>query len=245
MTFVGLSLNTFETVTSESTTYAGIEPNIQLTTNNTIDKIYDSTRMVDRQSNNHIMQKQPGSSNDQKVIAKITYKDKSAFNDLYNQYSQLVYNLAYRILNDREDAEETVQVTFLQIWNNAASYQGDRGAVSTWIINIARSRSIDKLRTLKHRNKNTELDEEKVISAVDPADAIVQLDEKKEVLQKAIQDLPEKQRIALEMVYFEGYTHVEAAEKLNEPVGTIKTRIRLGVSKLKATILPYLKESIE
>jgi len=241
MTLLVLSLYAFESFSPKNTLNSCVQ-SAELQCSETIDKNFDFTRMVDSISSNHIMQRQSVISDDPAVVERINNKDKSAFNELYNRYSQLVYNLAYRILKDREDAEETVQETFLQIWNKVGSYQSDRGAVSTWIINIARSRSIDKLRTLKYRNKNTELDEEKVNSSINLTDIIEQRDERKAVFQKAMQALPEKQRIALEMVYFEGYTHIETAEKLNEPLGTIKTRIRLGVSKLKDTILPYLKE---
>jgi RNA polymerase sigma-70 factor (ECF subfamily) len=146
------------------------------------------------------------------------------------------------MLRDKEDAEEVVQEIFLQVWNKAYSYDSERGAVSTWILNIARSRSIDKLRTVGYRQRNIEIDEEKVNSNDDVSRIIEDREESKKVIRQALENLPDKQRIAIEIVYFEGFTHLEAAEKLNEPVGTIKTRIRLGVLKLKEKIMPYLED---
>jgi RNA polymerase sigma-70 factor (ECF subfamily) len=108
-----------------------------------------------------------------------------------------------------------------------------------WIANIARSRSIDKLRT-SYREQTTELNEERVNSKSDFSRIIEDREESRKIIREALDSLPDNQRIAIEMVFFEGLTHIEAAERLNEPVGTIKTRIRLGVSKLKEKISPYV-----
>jgi RNA polymerase sigma-70 factor (ECF subfamily) len=144
------------------------------------------------------------------------------------------------MLRSRDEAEEVVQEIFLQVWNKADSYDAERGAISTWIVNIARSRSIDKLRTLGFREHTSELDEERVNSKSDLSRIIEDREESRKIIQEALDSLPENQRIAIEMVFFEGLTHIETAEKLNEPVGTIKTRIRLGVAKLKEKISPYI-----
>jgi RNA polymerase sigma-70 factor (ECF subfamily) len=176
------------------------------------------------------------------LIPKVALKDKSAFNELYNRFSQVVFNLAMRIVADRGEAEEIVQEVFFQIWDKASLYDSNRGAESTWIINIARSRAIDRLRTLGFRKFNTEINEEKINHKSDLASLIEQKDERKTIIQKALDSLPDEQRVAIEMVYFEGYTHYEIAEKLNQPVGTIKTRISLGVAKLRKQIAPYMKQ---
>ncbi|MFI5323464.1 MAG: sigma-70 family RNA polymerase sigma factor [Thermodesulfobacteriota bacterium] len=183
-------------------------------------------------------------SADQILLARITEGDKSAFKEIYVRFSQVIFNLAFRMLRSREEAEEVVQEIFLQLWNKADSYDPERGAVSTWIINIARSRAIDKLRTLGFKGLTVELNEERVNSKSDFTRITEDREERKKIIQQALESLPENQRIAIEMVFFEGLTHIEAAEKLNEPVGTIKTRIRLGVSKLKEKISPYIGESM-
>jgi len=181
---------------------------------------------------------------DQLLIERIKEGDKSAFRELYSRFSQVVFNLAYRMLRSREEAEEVVQEIFLQIWNKADSYDSERAAVSTWVINIARSRSIDKLRTLGFKDQTTELIEDRVNSKSDFTRIVEDREESKKIIRQALESLPDNQRLAIEMVFFEGLTHIEAAEKLNEPVGTIKTRIRLGVSKLKEQISPYFGDLI-
>ncbi len=188
------------------------------------------------------MQEKLRAGTDQELIDLIKEGDKEALREIYSRFSQAVYNLAFRMLRDREDAEEVVQEIFLQVWNKAGTYERGRGAVSTWIINIARSRSIDKLRTLGYRDKNTELDEEKLNSNTDFSRILEDREEKNNVIFQALSALPENQRAVIELVYFEGFTHVEAAERLQEPVGTIKTRLRLGVIKLKEKMAPYVKE---
>ncbi len=189
-----------------------------------------------------VMQKNSNRELDQELIDQVKNRNRAAFKEVYCRFSQVTYNLALRILRDKEDAEEVVQEIFLQVWNKAYTYDPDRGAVSTWLLNIARSRAIDKLRTLGYRDKNIEIDEEKMNSNVDLSRTIEEREESKNIIKQAIHSLPDNQRIAIELVYFDGLTHMEAAEKLNEPVGTIKTRIRLGVLKLKDKIMPYIED---
>jgi len=208
----------------------------------TIDKNYDLTTMLQKLVGTLNMHQKSNRELDQKLIDQVKNRDKAAFKKIYSRFSQVTYNLALRILRDKEDAEEVVQEIFLQVWNKAYSYDPDRGAVSTWVLNIARSRSIDKLRTVGYRDKNIEIDEEKANSNVDLSRTIEDRDESKNVIRQALNTLPDKQRVAIELVYFEGLTHLEAAEKLEEPVGTIKTRIRLGVMKLKDKIMPYIED---
>ncbi len=208
----------------------------------TIDKNYDLTTMVQRLVGIPVMQQKSNRELDQELISQVKNGDKTAFKEIYSRFSQVTYNLALRMLRDKEDAEEVVQEIFLQVWNKAYTYDPDRGAVSTWVLNIARSRSIDKLRTLGYKAKNIEIDEEKVNSNEDLSRTIEDREESRNVIRQALDSLPEDQRKAIELVYFEGFTHVETAEKLDTPVGTIKTRIRLGVMKLKDKIMPYIED---
>lgn len=219
-----------------------IKLNPELLTNVPIDKNCDLTTMVQRLVGTLNMHQKSNRNPDKVLIEQVSKGDKSAFKEIYSRFSQVTYNLAFRMLRDREDAEEVVQEIFLQIWNKAKSYDPGRGAVSTWVLNIARSRAIDKIRKVGYRDRNIEIDEEKVNSNVDVSRNLEDRDESKNVIKQALESLPEKQRTAIELVYFEGLTHVEAADKLNEPVGTIKTRIRLGVLKLKDKIMPYIED---
>ena len=205
-----------------------------------IDNTTELNTMVLKPNSPLIMDQSSVRSADQILLSRIKEGDKSAFKEIYIRFSQVVFNLAFRMLRSREEAEEVVQEIFLQLWNKADSYDPERGAVSTWIINIARSRSIDKLRMLGFKDVTLELNEEGVSSKSDFTRILEDREERKKIIQQALDSLPENQRIAIEMVFFEGLTHIEAAEKLNEPVGTIKTRIRLGVLKLKEKISPYI-----
>ncbi len=207
-----------------------------------IDKGVDLTTMVQKLLNPSIMEKNRPSNPDLELIKQVKKRDKAAFSEIYSRFSQVVFNLVYRILKDREEAEEVVQEIFLLIWNKAASYESERGALSTWIINISRNRSIDRLRALGHRNRGMQIDEERLSSKYDLSRIIEDREERKKVIQNALDSLPEDQRVAIEMVYFDGFTHVETAERLNVPVGTIKTRLRLGVAKLKEKIKPYFQD---
>ena len=198
--------------------------------------------MVQKFSDSSIMERNSDSNPDQELMTLVKKRDKAAFRELYSRFSQIVFNLVYRILKDRQEAEEVVQEIFLQVWNKAGSYDADRGALSTWIINISRNKSIDRLRKLGHRSQDTEINEERLNSKYDFSRIIENREESRKVLQEALDTLPQEQRIAIEMVYFEGFTHEETAQKLSEPVGTIKTRIRLGVMKLKQKIAPYFEE---
>lgn len=200
------------------------------------------TTMVRKSKTLTVMDQGTVRNADRELIERLKNGDRNAFREVYARYSQVVFNLAYRMLRSREEAEEVVQEIFLQVWNKVDTYDPERGAISTWIVNIARSRAIDKLRTLGYRDQTTELIEERVDSRSDYSRIIEDREESRKVIREALDSLPENQRVAIEIVFFEGLTHIEAAERLNEPVGTIKTRIRLGVSKLKEKIAPYVED---
>jgi len=207
-----------------------------------IDKATGLNTMVEKPLGCSIMDKDPTRSADQLLIDRIKKREKAAFREIYSRFSQLVFNLVFKVLNDREETEEVVQEVFLQIWNKAGAYDSSRGALSTWIINISRSRSIDRLRKLDKKGYSIDLNEEKLNSNYDFSLIIENREERKKVIQEALDSLPDDQRTAIEMVYYQGFTHVETAEKLNQPVGTIKTRLRLGVAKLRERIGPYIED---
>lgn len=172
---------------------------------------------------------------DPDLIRKVAEKDKTAFGSLYDRYSQLALNLAWRILSERQEAEDAVQEAFLQIWREAPSYDPKRGNVSTWITTITRSRAIDKLRSRKARRIYDPASEDFQEVAEQLPDKGIQRDglDNRLLIRKAFGSLSVEQRVAIEMAYYEGMSQTEIADALREPLGTIKTRIRGGLLRLK------------
>jgi len=172
-------------------------------------------------------------------MRKVALGDRLAFSQLFDRYNQLALNLAARVLNERHEAEDVVQEVFLQVWRDASSYRQERGNVSTWIVAIVRSRAIDKLRSRKARRvANTVGDDDMQDVAEtlpDPAARPDDLDNQL-LVRKAFGSLAVDQRVAIEMAYYEGMSRSEIADALREPLGTIKTRIRSGLLKLKQSL---------
>jgi len=177
---------------------------------------------------------------DPDLIRRVAEKDRAAFGSLYDRYSQLALNLAWRILSERQEAEDVVQEAFLQIWREAPSYNPGRANVSTWITTITRSRAIDKLRSRKARRiydpPNEDLQEvtEQLPDKGTQRDSL----DNRLLVRQAFGSLSVEQRVAIEMAYYEGMSQTEIAEALREPLGTIKTRIRSGLLKLKEMLGP-------
>ena len=173
-------------------------------------------------------------------MRKVALGDRSAFGQLFDRYNQLALNLAARVLNERQEAEDVVQEVFLQIWRDASSYRQERGNVSAWIVAIARSRAIDKLRSRKARRVLDPVGDNEEMQDIaeklaDPAGRPDDLDNQL-LVRKAFGSLAVDQRVAIEMAYYEGMSQSEIAEALREPLGTIKTRIRSGLLKLKQSL---------
>lgn len=177
---------------------------------------------------------------DTELMRKVALGDRVAFGQLFDRYNQLALNLAARVLNERQEAEDVVQEVFLQLWRDASSYRQERGNVSTWIVAIARSRAIDKLRSRKARrivDPSGDREDMEDIAETLPDPAVRQDDLDNQLLvRKAFGSLPVDQRVAIEMAYYEGMSQSEIAEALREPLGTIKTRIRSGLLKLKQAL---------
>lgn len=170
---------------------------------------------------------------DRELLQAIARQDADALVALFDRYNRLAFGLAYRILGDAFVAEEVVQDAFMSIWRNAASYDLSRGTVRTWLLTIVRNRAIDQLRGRFGRSQSdVDLDTvAPLLAAPDQWDDV--LSEIQAVaVRAALTALPEEQRIAIELAYFEGLTHVEIAERLGIPLGTVKSRLRLGLQKL-------------
>ena len=177
-------------------------------------------------------------------VSQIVQEDESALARLYDASSPLVYGLALRILGDAGAAEEVTLDVYLQVWKQANRFDPVRGRVSTWLMTMARSRAIDKL-----RGKAQELSQAETLEAVaetrsenpDPEQSAAVAQQQAQV-RKALSTLSEEQRRAIELAFFNGLSQNEIALKLNEPLGTIKTRIRNGMLKLRELLQPYQGE---
>lgn len=168
------------------------------------------------------------------LIRQIARGDRQAFGIFYDRYASLVFTFAMRILRDRSAAEDILQEVFLQAWREAGSYDQDRGSPEAWIITMSRSRGIDKLRSIRRRERS-------FVSIEDPSGAEYEgkvesgamASEARLMVNSALAQLPEAQRKVLEMAYFDGLTQSEIAARLKEPLGTVKTRMRTGMERLR------------
>jgi RNA polymerase sigma-70 factor (ECF subfamily) len=179
---------------------------------------------------------------DRALVAEIVRRQSEALERLYERYRMVVYHLAFKILNNRESAEEVVLEVFWQVWRDAERYDDQRGSVGAWIATAARSRAIDALRA-RRGNPAVEEDVEQALLAADPADdpeARTTLGQRAELVRSALESLPSDQRTALELSFFNGLSHGEIAERLQEPLGTVKTRIRSALLRLRERLRPLL-----
>jgi RNA polymerase sigma-70 factor, ECF subfamily len=168
------------------------------------------------------------------LIQQVAKQDREAFSQLYDHFVSLVFTLAMRMLKVRSDAEDLLQEVFVQIWRQAGSYRQERGSPEAWIINMARSRAIDKIRSIRRMEKNVVLTEDP--TSTEPsvsAESSVADSEVRMTVNSALANLPDAQRRVLELAYFDGLTQTEIAERLAEPLGTIKTRMRSGIQRLR------------
>jgi RNA polymerase sigma-70 factor (ECF subfamily) len=177
---------------------------------------------------------------DETLLRLIASAQESALGELYDRYGRLVYSMALNTVGEPTLAEEITQDVYLRVWNKADTYRSDQGKVITWIASIARYRAIDVLRRQSVRpegNRATWSDDEP-FELPDPGDIeeLVETSQRKQRIRAAIAQLPEEQRRALALAYFQGYSHTEIAEILNEPLGTVKTRIRLAMQKLRGIL---------
>lgn len=179
---------------------------------------------------------------DRGLIARVEQRDPEALAALYDRYSARLMGLAYRILGETGEAEEILQEVFLYVWRAASSFDGARGTVLAWLIVATRSRSIDRLRTRRPaaRAGVQSLETSPEPTSPDDVESAYAGRQWEGVCRAAIRELPEDQRRALELAYFEGLTQQEIAQRTSSPLGTVKTRVRLGLMKLRERVRPYL-----
>ena len=175
-------------------------------------------------------------SADATLVLRFLQKDVSAFEQLYDRHSHLVYSVVLRILQQAGTAEEVVQDVFLQLWRNAAQYDRSRGPFVPWLLTLARNRALDTLRLKSERQRRREDQTEKLPPVTVSAPEYEKtLDEKRaaEKVRALMGELIPQQKKAIELAYFEGLSHTEIAEALKEPLGTVKSWIRNGLIRLK------------
>jgi RNA polymerase sigma-70 factor, ECF subfamily len=181
-------------------------------------------------------------ASERSLLARMAAGDESALAALYDRCGTLVYSLAFAILGNAADAEEASADTFLQAWTRAASFDAERATPVGWLSMIARSRALDRVRARRRRAAAVEhaasLGEGLALPvAGEPApDRAVERHDARRRVTRLLAELPLPQRTALELAYFGGLTHSEIAHRLGEPIGTIKTRIRAGLDKLRAAL---------
>lgn len=164
-----------------------------------------------------------------------------AIQELYDRYNRLVFSVALAVLGDRAVAEEATLDVFVRVWQRAKTYRPDRAKVNTWLVAITRHHAIDILRWQNSRPdvKSLSLNDVPLSNgpAVPDTEARVEISLQRARIRSAVAQLPAEQRQALVLAYFKGYTHQQIAEVLKQPLGTIKTRIRLAMQKLRETLL--------
>jgi RNA polymerase sigma-70 factor (ECF subfamily) len=170
-------------------------------------------------------------------LARAAAGDGAALAPLYDLHARAIYSLALRVLGDEADAEDVLQEVFTQAWRQAGRYDAARGTVVAWLLTMARTRAIDRLRARQARPDTGAPQGDNALRdlptfAVDPGDALSAVRDAERV-REALGYLPPVQRLAIELAYFEGLTQSQIAERLEQPLGTVKTRIRLGLLKLR------------
>jgi RNA polymerase sigma-70 factor (ECF subfamily) len=192
-----------------------------------------------------IRQKRPPTVVTASLLAAVAKGDTEAFAQLYDATSTILFTMAMRMLGDRDDASDLLQDVYAEVWRKGARYDPSRGTPTAWLVTLTRSRGIDRLRSRASKGGKTSVSLEESPAAHDvagdgpgPLDTYADLELRSAVI-KAMAELPEAQQQALELAYYEGLSHTEIAERLKQPLGTIKTRIKLGMDKLKGVLQPH------
>ena len=177
---------------------------------------------------------------DEDLMVLVGGGDADAFAALYDRYFRLAYSVAHKLTGEKWAAEDLTQDAFLKVWRSAESYRPGRGSVRTWILSVVRNQNIDRLRVRASRRRMREKVEASAASAprYEPSEAFAKVWHHARLgrLREALDALPHSQKQVLELTHFSGLTHMEIAERLGLPLGTVKGRMRLGVEKLRNNI---------
>ncbi len=175
------------------------------------------------------------------LLGAVSRRDQSAMAELYDNTVSWVHGLVKRILSDPDIAEETTLDVYLQVWQKAQSYSPQRGSPLAWLLTMARSRAIDRLRSMasrrRHEGSFSEALEPRATPQTNP-ETRTMFDERRQHVSAALAKLPDQQKRSIELAYFQGLSHTEIATRLEMPLGTIKSQIRLGMMKLRSLLRP-------
>ncbi|MBA3944904.1 MAG: sigma-70 family RNA polymerase sigma factor [Herpetosiphonaceae bacterium] len=181
-------------------------------------------------------------ASDDELIAGLVAGHIAALDTLYTRYSRPVFSLAFRILNDTSDAEEITQDVFERVWRNADAFDSSRGRFGTWLLSMTHHIAIDMVRRHQRRPQTLSVDDAEpgiqqrsTTHSEDVSEVTVQNLEAEQV-RRMLRSLPAEQRQAIELAYFGGLSHLEIAAKLGDPLGTVKTRIRRGMERLRTAL---------
>jgi RNA polymerase sigma-70 factor, ECF subfamily len=171
---------------------------------------------------------------DEKLISFVGQGDAEAFTTLYDRHSHAAFSLAYRVMGERQAAEDVAQDAFLKLWCSATSYRPERGSVRTWILSIVHNRGIDQIRSQASRRRTQDKIEASAPRS-QPSEAFAETlrNSQRDQVREALDTLPPEQLKILELAYFSGYTHLQISELVDVPLGTIKGRMRLGLKKMR------------
>lgn len=173
-------------------------------------------------------------ADDQVAIEQMARGNQSALGELYDRHGRLIYSLALRVLRDQGDAEDVVQEVFLQAWREAARFDLTRGNVVAWLVMVTRSRAIDRLRRRQARPQlAAKAEPDSRVDESPRVDVQMEWQSRAAEVRRALETLPLLQRAAVELAFFDGLTHAEIAEQLEVPLGTVKTRVRQGLLKMR------------
>ncbi len=184
---------------------------------------------------------------DRYLVSRIAGGDREAFAVFFDRHAPAVLGVLVRMLRDRGEAEEVLQEAFLQVWQGAGGYRADGASPRGWLLVLARSRAIDRLRSAGARQRREErvvAGEPALAAGAEPPAAPARLEEaeRRRTVGSALARLPEDQRRCIELAYFEGLSHTQIADRLDAPLGTVKSRVLLGMKKLRAFLEPDLRQ---
>jgi RNA polymerase sigma-70 factor, ECF subfamily len=174
----------------------------------------------------------------EEVIRRMAAGDREAFSRFYDRYAPLVYPLILRVVRDRSDAADVLQEVFWEAWQGASAYDPARGTPEAWMITRARTRAIDRVRAVRRRSATfvPPVDEGLAAAPVEAGGDAAERAEDRGVIRTALEALPPPQREVIELAYYAGLTQTEIAERIRQPLGTVKTRIRLGLERLRDVV---------
>lgn len=179
-------------------------------------------------------------SHEAALLSRVAQQDQAALAELYDRYARVLYSVAFKSLRSAEESEEVVLDVFVQVWRTAGRYDSAKGRVDSWLFMMTRSRVLDRLRSLQRTTKVTLASEnaaeiQPTTPGVDPIENVL-LSERRDRVLAALSQLPEEQRQVIELAYYKGLTQSEIAAQTNLSLGTVKTRVRLGLSKLRIAL---------